>query len=169
MDFLELARNRYSCRAYRPDPVEDNKLKAVLEAAQLAPTACNLQPFQLIVIHTKGREADLRRIYSSAWLAGAPIVICACGIPAESWQRRDGKNYCDTDVTIALDHLILAAASLGLGTCWLGAFNPEAAREVLGLPAGVEPIAMTPLGYPADSPGKKSRKPLKEIVRYERW
>jgi nitroreductase len=169
MEFLELAKKRYSCRAYKSDPVEDAKLQQVLEAARVAPTACNLQPFQLIVIHTKGREAELRRIYSSSWFTQAPLVICACGIPSESWKRRDGKSYCDIDVTIALDHLILAAASLGLGTCWIGAFNPHAARQILGLPDSVEPIAFTPLGYPVDSPGRKSRKSLDEIVRYERW
>jgi nitroreductase len=169
MDFLEIAKKRYSCRAYKPDPVEDEKLQQVLEAAQVAPTACNLQPFQLIVIHTKGREAQLRRIYSSSWFTQAPLVICACGIPSESWRRRDGKNYCEVDVTIAMDHLILAAAGLGLGTCWIGAFNPDAAREILGLPDNVEPIAFTPLGYPADSPGRKGRKSLDEIVRYEQW
>jgi len=169
MEFLELAKKRYSCRAYKSDPIEDDKLQQVLEAARLAPTACNLQPFQLIVIHTKGREADLRRIYSSSWFTQAPIIICACGIPSESWKRRDGKNYCEVDMTIAMDHLILAATNLGLGTCWIGAFNPDSAREILGLPDDVEPIAFTPLGYPQDSPGHKSRKSLNEIVRYERW
>jgi nitroreductase len=169
MEFPELIKKRYSCRAYKPDAVEDDELRQVLEAAQLAPTACNLQPFQLIVIHTKGREAELGRIYSSSWFSQAPLIICACGIPTESWRRRDGKDYCEVDVTIAMDHLILAAASLGLGTCWIGAFNPDSAREILGLPDNVEPIAFTPLGYPADSPGRKSRKPLDEIVRYEHW
>jgi nitroreductase len=169
MSFLELAGKRYSVRAYRPEMVEEEKLQQVLEAARLAPTACNLQPFQFIVIHTKGREAELRRIYSSAWFVQAPIVICACGIPSQSWRRGDGKNYCDVDVTIAMDHLILAAADLGLGTCWIGAFNPDAARAVLGLPGDVEPIAFTPLGYPADRPGHKSRNPLGELVRYEHW
>ena len=168
MEFLELAKKRYSCRAYKSDPVEDDKLQQVLEAARLAPTACNLQPFQLIVIHTKGREADLRRIYSSSWFTQAPIIICACGIQSQSWKRRDGKNYCEVDVTIAMDHLILAATNLGLGTCWIGAFNPDSAREILRLPDDVEPIAFIPLGYPADHPGHKSRKSLNEIVRYER-
>jgi len=73
------------------------------------------------------------------------------------------------DVTIAMDHLILAATAEGLGTCWIGAFDPVAAREVLGLPAGVEPIAFTPLGYPADSPQPKRRKKLEQIIHLERW
>lgn len=169
MDFIELAKQRYSCRSYKPDPVSDDKLKQVLEAARLAPTACNIQPFRLIVIHTKGRETELRRIYSSHWFTEAPVVICACGIPSEAWIRRDGKNYWEVDVTIAMDHLILAAASLGLGTCWIGAFNPEAARQVLGLPAGVEPLAFTPLGYPADRCGSKERKSLDQLVSYDHW
>jgi len=169
MQFSELITKRYSVRAYKPDPVADEPLQQVLEAARLAPTAANRQPFQLIVIHTAGREAELKRIYGKDWFVQAPLVICACGIPARSWVRRDGKDYCDVDVAIAMDHLILAAADLGLGTCWIGAFDPAAAREVLGLPDDVEPIAFTPLGYPADQPGPKKRKPLSELVRHERW
>ena len=169
MEFAELIRTRYSVRAYKPDPVEDDALNQVLEAARLAPTAANRQPFRLVVIHTAGREAELKRIYPRDWFAQAPLVICACGIPAQGWTHSDGKNYTDVDVAIAMDHLILAAASLGLGTCWIAAFDPTAAREVLGLPDGVEPVAFTPLGYPADRPGLKKRKPLAELVRYERW
>jgi nitroreductase len=170
MEFSELIEKRYSVRAYKPDPVEDEKLQQVLEAARLAPTAANLQPFRLIVIHTAGREAELMRIYGRNWFVEAPLVICACGIPSQGWVRRsDGKSYTDVDVSIVMDHLVLAAADVGLGTCWIGAFDPDAAREVLGLPDGVEPIAFTPLGYPADRPRPKKRKPLSDLVRYERW
>jgi nitroreductase len=169
MDFLELVEKRYSVRAYRSTPVEDEKLNRVLEAMRLAPTACNLQPFQFLVIQTKGREEELRRIYRPSWFVQAPIVICACGIPSRSWSRRDGKNYCDVDVTIAMDHLILAAAEVGLGTCWVGAFNPEEARKILGLPEDAEPLAFTPLGYPDDQPGPKRRKAIQKLVRYEHW
>jgi nitroreductase len=169
MEFSELVAKRYSVRAYKPDPVEDEKLQQVLEAARLAPTAANRQPFQFIVIHTAPHRAELKRIYHREWFLQAPLVICACALPAEAWVRRDGKNYADVDVTIAMDHLILAAASLGLGTCWVGAFDPQAAREVLHLPEGVEPVALTPLGYPADSPPTKERKPLARLVRYEHW
>jgi nitroreductase len=169
MEFSELIKKRYSVRAYKPDPVEDEVLNRVLEAARLAPTATNAQPFQLIVIHTAGREVELKRIYKRDWFVQAPLVICICGIPAEGWVRRDGKNYTEVDVAIAMDHLILAATDVGLGTCWIGAFYPAAAREVLGLPDGVEPIAFTPLGYPADQPRPKKRKALSELVCYERW
>ncbi len=169
MDFTELINRRYSVRAYRPDPVDEEKLQQILEAARIAPTASNRQPFRLIVISTAGREAELQRIYRRQWFVQAPIVLCICGVAAEAWTRMDGKSYVDIDAAIAMDHLILAATQLGLGTCWVGAFDPDAAREVLDLPEGVEPIAFTPLGYPADSARTKQRKPLSELVRQERW
>ncbi len=169
MEFAELIKRRYSVRAYKADAVEEDKLQQVLEAARLAPTAANRQPFRIIVIHTAGREAELRRIYDRGWFVQAPLLLCACGIPAKTWTRGDGKNYNDVDVSIAMDHLVLAAADLGLGTCWVAAFNPAAARQVLGLPDGVEPIAFTPLGYSADQPRPKERKTLSELVHYEKW
>ena len=169
MEYSELIAARYSVRAYRPDPVEDEKLQVVLEAARLAPTTANRQPIQFIVIHTAGRERELNRIYQKEWFSKAPIVICACAVPSQAWSRMDNKNYSEVDVTIAMDHLVLAATDLGLGTCWIAAFDPAAAREVLGLPNGVEPIAFTPLGYPADQPKPKKRKALSELMRYEHW
>jgi nitroreductase len=170
MEFLKLAQQRYSVRAYKPTPVEDTKLAQVLEAARLAPTASNRQPFQLIVAHVKGREVELQRIYARRWFVQAPLVICACSIHREGWVRdADGFNYATIDVAVAMDHLILAATSLGLGTCWVAAFNPIAARQVFGLPEGVDPVAFTPLGYPSDKPLPKARKPLADLVHYERW
>ena len=169
MEFLELIRKRYSVRAYKSDPVEDEKLQQVLEAARLAPTAANRQPFQIIVIHTDGRQEELKRIYGKDWFTQAPLVLCACGVPRQAYMRADKRRYLDVDVAIVMDHLILAATDLGLGTCWIAAFNAEAAREILNLPEGVEPLIFTPLGYPADEPGPKERKPLEELVRYEGW
>ena len=169
MEFIELAQTRYSVRAYESTPVEEEKLEQVLEAAVVAPTAANRQPFRLIVISTEGREAELQRIYGRKWFTQAPLIICACAVPDEGWVRMDGKPYVDVDVTIAMDYLILAAHSLGLGTCWIAAFDPAAARDVLGLPDGVEPVAFTPLGYPADQPRPKKRKDMSDLVRYDRW
>jgi nitroreductase len=171
MEFSELIQQRYSVRAYKPDPIENDKLEKVLDAARIAPTAANRQPFRLIVIHTKGRETELRRIYHREWFVQAPIIICAVGLTQQGWVRgADGKNYTEVDVAIVFDHLILEAANQGLGTCWVAAFNPDSVRQVLGLPEEIEPIALTPLGYPADQPPSgKSRKPLSELVRYERW
>lgn len=165
MELFEVIRQRYSVRAYKSDAVEEAKLRQVLEAACLAPTAANRQPFQLLVIPTAGREEALRRIYDREWFVEAPVVLCACAVPAQGWVRVDGKPYTDVDVTIAMDHLILAATELGLGTCWIAAFDPDAARKVLDLPEGVEPIVFTPLGYPADQPGPKRRRGMDELVR----
>jgi len=169
MEFEDLIRRRYSVRAYKADAVAEEKLQRVLEAARLAPTAANRQCFQLLVVHTKGRAEELHMIYPKSWFVQAPLIICACGLPEENWVRKDGKNYNDVDVAIVMDHLILAAANEGLGTCWIGAFNAEKAREIFHLPAHVEPVALTPLGYPNDTPGEKRRKPLNALVRYENW
>jgi nitroreductase len=169
MEFQELIRLRYSVRAYRPEPVSEEALGRILEAGRLAPTAANRQPFRIVVLHTAGRKDALGRVYRRQWFAQAPLVLCVCGVPDEAWVRQDGRSHLDIDAAIVMDHLILAAASVGLGTCWIGAFHPDEAREVLGLPDNVEPIAFTPLGYAADQPGPKKRKPLSELVRYERW
>jgi nitroreductase len=170
MEFSQLMAARYSVRAYRKDKVEEEKLNFVLEAARLAPTACNLQPFRITVIQTAGRERDLLSIYPRDWFVQAPLVICACGVTQQGWVRRaDEKNYTDVDVAIVVDHLTLAAANRGLGTCWIAAFDPAATRRLLALPPGVEPVALTPLGYPADQPRPKDRKPLAELVRYDHW
>lgn len=171
MTFADLVRSRYSVRAYRPDPVPDDLLAEVLEAARLAPTASNRQPIRIILIHTAGREAELGRIYGRPWFVQAPLVLAVCTIPGEAWARAsfDGRSYADVDAAIVMDHLVLAATDLGLGTCWVAAFDPAAAREVLGLPDGVEPLLFTPLGFPADRPRRKERRALGDLVRYERW
>lgn len=169
MEFLELVEKRYSVRTYKPEDVEDEKLNTVLEAARLAPTAVNYQPFQIIVIHTKGRENELNRIYPAEWFVQSPLIICVCAVRDKAWKRRDGKNFMDIDATIVMDHIILAATSIGLGTCWIGAFDAAAAKEVLNLPEGIEPVVFTPLGYPADEPGTKKREKLSKLVRYENW
>ena len=166
MEFKELIESRYSVRAYQPTPVEDEKLHQVLEAARLAPTAANRQPFRLIVITTQGRESELQRIYSRGWFTQAPLIICACAVPEEGWVRMDGKPYVDVDVTIAMDHLILAAAAEGLGTCWIGAFKPDKLRELLGIPPELEPVALTPLGYPDQQPEPGARKALEDMIEF---
>lgn len=167
MDFSELIMKRYSVRAYKPDPVEDEKLLAVLNAARLAPTASNRQPFQIIIVHTKDREKELLSIYQSDWFVQAPLVLCICGTPSTAWVRTDGMEYLGVDIGIVMDHLVLAATELGLGTCIIAAFDERNARKVLSIPDDMEPMLFTPLGYPDDLPGIKKRKKLEELVRYE--
>jgi nitroreductase len=169
MDVFEAIEKRYSVRGYKPDPVEDDKLRQVLEAARRAPTAANRQAFRMLVVRTAGREEELARVYGRRWLLQAPLVVAFVAVPSEAWRRMDDKPYDEVDATIAMDHFVLAATALGLGTCWIAAFDPDAAHEVFGLPGDVELVAFTPLGYPDKDSANTSRRPLEELVRYERW
>jgi nitroreductase len=170
MDFQDVLETRHSIRKYEPLPVAEEKLARILEAARTAPTAHNNQPFRVIVIHTEGREEELKGIYGRDWFVQPPLILAVVGVRDEAWVRKDDdQSYLYVDAAIAMDHMILAATDEGLGTCWIAAFDPAAAREVLGLPEGVEPIVFTPLGYPAQEPRRPKRKPLDELVKRERW
>ena len=167
MEFYDVIRARRSVRAYKADPVPQDKLDRILDAVRLAPTAANRQPFTFFVIRDKATRAALKAAYGQPWFYEAPVIICACAEPGVAWKRSDGRNYADVDTTIAMDHLILAATAEGLGTCWIGAFNPEAVRKVLNLPNTLEPIAMTPLGFPTEAMGRpKDRKAISQFVRH---
>ncbi|NLW08854.1 MAG: nitroreductase [Firmicutes bacterium] len=169
MSFLELAKKRYSVRNYKDRPVEKEKILQVLEAARNAPSACNYQPWHFIVIaddeEIKNKVAET---YPRNWFRKAPVVIAACGDHSLSWKRADGKDHCDVDLAIAIEHMALAAADLGLGTCWVCAFDAERCHKILELPENLEVIALLPLGYPDDEkiPDKK-RKSLEEIVTWK--
>jgi len=165
MEFYEVINKRRSIRAYKKDPVEDNKLSRILNAARLAPTAANRQPFSLIVVKDERTKQQLKDAYSQEWFFTAPVIVCACALSDNAWKRNDGKAYVDVDVAIAMDHLILAASAEGLGTCWIAAFKPEVVREVLNIPDNMEPLILTPLGYPETIPEPTFRKPLEEMVR----
>jgi nitroreductase len=169
MEFYDVIRKRYSVRSYKPDPIEEDKLQRVLEAVQMAPTAADRQPFSLVMVRTTGKQDTLRRIYDREWFTQAPFLICACGMPDQAWVHRNGKNHYEIDVTIVMDHLTLAAANEGLGTCWIAAFDVDAARSILKLPDHIVPVMFTPLGYPADMPMPKERKAIDELVRYDHW
>ena len=166
MEFQELIKQRYSVREYKSDDVPSNLIDKLLEAARLAPTAANRQSFKIFVINTTSFKDELKKIYPKEWFVQAPYVIGICGIPKRNWVRRDGRNYIDVDSAIVMDHIVLSATDLGIGTCWIGAFDPEAARNFLNLSQDLEPIAFTPIGYPADKPGIKKRKPITELVHY---
>jgi len=168
MDFWRVVEERRSVRAYKPDPVPEETIRKILEAVRLAPTAANMQPFKFIVITKKEIREALKAAYGQEWFWSAPVIVCACARPGAAWKRMDGRNYADVDTTIAMDHLILAAAAEGLGSCWIGAFNPSELRRVLQLGDDLDPIAMTPLGYPADEPKEKQRRSLDELVEFIR-
>ena len=167
MDFSELAQARCSVRRYSDRPVEEEKLELILEAACSAPTAANKQPFRLFVVQD---EASIKGVAEAAggymrdWLSPVPIIIVACGIPEETWVRQDGFSAMETDVAIVMAHVILQAADLGLGTCWIADFQPDLVREALRLGDNMVPLALTPVGYPAHKPPLKRRRQLSELV-----
>lgn len=166
MDYYEVIRKRRSIRGYQNRDVEEDKLKRILEAARIAPSATNAQPWLFIVVRKTEVKEKLKAAYPRPWFWSAPVVICACGIVGQAWRRDDGKSYLDVDLAIAMDHLILAATAEGLGTCWIGAFDPTQVERILHLAPGIEPIALTPVGYPSAWPKAKSRKQWDEVIRY---
>ena len=170
--FLDLAETRRSVRAYKPDPVPEPLLRDILDTARLAPSACNRQPWRFVVLRGPAAIRRLAPAYSRDWFLSAPVAIAVCVSPAEGWVRPyDARSYAFVDGAIAMDHLTLAAAAAGLGTCWIGAFDPAAAASVLALPDGWEIVAMTPLGYPSpeSAPRVRSRNPLGQSIVRERW
>lgn len=165
MDIYEIMKKRRSVRSYKSAPVEEEKLRRILEAAMSAPSAANRQPIHFVVIKAEKIKQQLKKAYNEEWFYTAPIIICACSIPEKAWKRSDGKNYADIDATIAMDHLILAATAEGLATCWVAAFKVPLVKSILNLPPGIEPVALTPVGYPLNIPEPTYRKPLEEIVQ----
>jgi len=169
MEFVELVRSRYSVRSYLSRPVEQDKLDRILEAVRLAPSGSNRQPWRFVVV----RDEEVRRQLVAAcsnqqFIAQAPVVVAGVGLMPDRVMRCDIPGD-PVDVSIAMEHLALAAAAEGLGTCWIGAFYQGQVRKVLGIPDSAKVVAVMTLGYPADSPRSKNRKPVSEIVCYDQW
>jgi nitroreductase len=179
MDVIEAVKNRKSIRAYKNIPVDDTALNTVLEAARLAPSWANTQTWRFVVI--KNQDIKERLIDTSLRannrgieaIREAPIVIAACA-EVNRAGCRNGEPLTDKegywfmfDVALAMQNLVLAAESLGLGTVYLGGFDAKKVEGILGIPAGYRIVAMTPLGYPDESPEAKSRKELSEIIFYD--
>ena len=166
MNFLELAKKRCSVRDYSPRTVEQEKLDYILECARMAPSAVNYQPWRFIVVQHDDCRKIVEQSYSREWLAKAPLYIVAYAKTSEAWIRKyDGKNHADIDVAIAVEHICLAAAEQGLGSCWVCNFDVELLRKGLHLASDEYPIAVIPIGYGNDTPAKpKQRKAKNEIV-----
>mgnify|MGYP001301031492 CR=1 FL=1 len=170
MSFVDIAKKRYAVRNYQDRPVEKEKILQVLEAARLAPSAVNYQPLHFIVITDENVKKEIAEVYPREWFKKAPVVIVICGDHSKSWKRWDGKDHCDIDAAIAIDHMTLAAADIGLGTCWICAFDAQKCHKILNLPSDWEVIALLPVGYPAEEGrGEKKRKSLDELVSWERY
>lgn len=173
MDFLDLAKKRYSVRKFTNQIPEKEKLMKVLEAGRIAPSAVNFQPWHFVVITEKDALENIYPVYHRDWFNAAPVIIVICGDHDKSWKRSDGKDFCDVDVSIAVDHMTLEATNLELGTCWVCNFDKQKCIQALDLPKNIEPIAILPLGYPADEVDENrhetKRKKIEEIVHWQRF
>jgi nitroreductase len=167
MDVYEAIRTRRSVRAYQDKPVPEEVLNRILEAARLAPSAANRQQWKFIVV----QDPELRKKLITAannqqFVGQAPVVIVAVSLEPDRVMSCEVPAYA-VDLAIAVDHMTLAATAEGLGTCWIGAFHQSEVKRVLNIPNQYKVVTLIPLGYPADSPRIKSRKPLEEIVCYD--
>ena len=170
MSLLDIAKKRYSVRSYMDKEVERDKILQVLEAGRIAPSAVNFQPIHFIVITDNNTKLKVLEAYPRDWIKDAPVIIVACGDHSKSWKRNDGKDHCDIDVAIAIDHMTLAATELELGTCWVCAFNAKLCHEILELPEHLEVIALLPLGYPVGERNTEIiRKNMEEMVSWEKY
>lgn len=171
MDLYEAIRNRVSTRSYTADPVEDEKLERILEAARLAPSGKNGQPWIFIVVSDEEtRKRLVPACRDQKFVGEAPVVIAACGNEELAYKKMGGYwNSLPVDIGIALEHLMLAAEAEGLGTCWIGAFSEDKVREILDVPQNYKILALTPVGYPAAEKVFRKRKDMSEIVMNDRW
>lgn len=167
MEFMEVIKKRRSIRKYKPDPVSQEDIDYILESARLAPSWANTQCWKFIVVTDPKVKEELASAGNS-WIAQAPVIIVACADPSKPGTKGDQPYYM-LDIGIAMEHLILAAADKGLGTCWIGAFDEAKAKKALGVPDNIRVVASTPLGYPDQSPDPRPRKSLKEIVCYNKY
>ena len=174
MSFMDIAKKRFSVGKFKDIEVEEEKLREILEAGRIAPSACNYQPVHFVVIRDEIQKERVCSTYKGSWLKEAPVLIVACGDYGLSWKRpNDDKDHCDIDAAIAIDHITLAAADLGLGTCWVCNFDAKKCGEYIYLPERLEAIAIIPLGYPVEEPDinrhDENRRELDQVVHWNRF
>ncbi len=168
---INLIETRKSIRSYKPQEIEEEKLNYILQAFRKAPSAKNLQPWKLIIVKDKKKINDLAiACNNQTFLSEAPILIVACAKEDEAYGVMGGyMNSYPIDVALAMEHLILAATEKGLGTCWIGAFKEKLVKDLLNIPENVRVVTITPVGYPAREGRTRGRKPLSEIVCYDKY
>ena len=169
MDVFSAISQRSSVRAYKATDVEEDKLKKILEAARLSPSASNRQDWKFIMVRNKETKKKLvKAAFGQSFIGEAPVVIVACGTDSKAVMGC-GQPTHTVDVSIACAFMILQAYELGLGTCWIGAFNEDETKKILNIPEHVRVVAVIPLGYPNQPPSQKFRKSLNEILCYEKY
>lgn len=166
MNFKDLTLQRYSVRSYTDEPVSEEQLSTILDCARMAPSAVNFQPWHFYICQSTKALQKIQQRYNREWLKTAPMVIIACICHDEEWIRKsDGHAHGLVDIAIAAEHICLAAADLGLGSCWVCNFDVQLCRELFQLPENQEPAVLIPIGHSTDTePTEKKRKKLQEIV-----
>ncbi len=168
MEFEAVVANRRSIRNFSSQPVEEEKLRRILEALNRAPSAGNLQAYEVYLVRDPdGRQALSRAAFSQSFVASASVVLVFCSNPERAWARygkRGERLYAVQDATIACTYAMLAAAAEGLSTTWVGAFDDGAVHRAIGSPEGLKPVAILPVGYAAESPGLTPRRKLSEFI-----
>ena len=164
MEFYDVLKTRRSVRAYKPDAVPEQALRNIAEAVNLAPTACNKQPFKLVLV----RDPEMRKIICAnchfEFLAQAPVIAVMMTNESASWTRYEGNPAADIDASIAMEHLVLAATAEGLGTCWICAFSRPQMNDALKISAPWSVFALSPIGYADGGTRPFTRKQLSEVV-----
>jgi|WetSurSiteA1Bulk_404760.scaffolds.fasta_scaffold103701_2 nitroreductase len=169
MDVFSAISHRRSIRSYKNAVVEEEKLKKVLDAARLAPSASNRQEWKFIVVRGSEKRAQLAAMtYGQRFVGEAPVIIVACATEGKSIMTC-GQPTHTVDVSIACSFMILAACDQGLGTCWLGTFNEGEVKKLLGIPGHMRVVTMTPLGYPNEAPLPRPRKSFDQVVCFENY
>jgi len=170
MDFLKLAQERYSVRKFKSEPLEKKEIDTILKVAHLAPTGCNFQPHRILVINTDNSVKKLKECTKCHF--DAPCAMLVCFDKNEGWHRPyDGAHSAPVDGAIVATHIILAAHSIGVGTCWVMHFNPEKMKETYNIPENIEPLALIVMGHAADdapvNPYHNTFRPMEEVVYYD--
>ncbi len=171
MELTEAIKGRRSIRKYRNQPISDEIITQLIEAATYAPSAGNIQPWHFIIAKNPAVKEQLAEAaYHQAQVEQAPVVIVVCADENQAkprYGKRGTTLYCIQDTAAAIQNILLTAHSLGLGTCWVGAFEEEQAKEAINAPEGVRPVAIIPVGYPDLTPKERARKILGEVVRFD--
>lgn len=169
MDVLSTIKGRRSIRKYSTQPVEEEKLLKILEAARLSPSAHNHQNWKFIIVKNPAtKEKLVEAAFGQSFLGEAPIILVSCGTETESIMYCGQYRY-TVDLSIATAYMILEAYELGLGTCWMGRFDEQKVKDILEIPENARVVAITPIGYPKEDPAQRPRKNIKEIVCYEKY
>jgi len=172
MEFFEVLKSRHSVRKFRDAPVEEEKLQKILEAANSAPSAGDLQAYEIVVVKDKERKGKLvSAAYEQEFIAKAPVVLIFAAHPERSsrkYGRRGAELYSVQDATIATAYAQLAATALGLGCVWVGAFDENEVAKVIGAKGNLKPVSMLPIGYSDEQPLITPRRKLEEIIHNEK-